>query len=123
MPEEEFILPDMSNALGKARATFLDMLEVYVDDFIQLVQALDPEKLRHLSRVLLYGIYSVFLPPAISGHNREEPISIKKRKEGERTWEVRNEILGLVMDGTTRCTELAKKTEDNPGGVKNNTPH
>ena len=41
MPEEEFILPDMSKALGKAGATFLHVLEACVDDFIQLAQTLD----------------------------------------------------------------------------------
>ena len=85
MPEEGFKLLDMSNVSnvsGKVGATFLHMLEVYVDDFIQLVQTSDPMKLRHLSRALMHGIDSVFPPPDISGHNGEEPISVKKLKEG-----------------------------------------
>ena len=60
---------------------------------IQLAQTSDQDKWRHLSLALQYGIHSVFHPPAISGHNGEEPISVKKLKEGEGLWEVRKEIL------------------------------
>ena len=49
MPEEGFLLLDMSNVVGMARTTFLHMLEVYVDDFIQLTQTSDQKKLSHLS--------------------------------------------------------------------------
>ena len=111
MPDEDVTLPDLSTGSGKDGATFLHMLEVYVDDFISLAQTKDQNKLRHLSRALLHGIHSVFPPPAISGHNGEEPISIKKMKEGEGLWEVRKEILGWVMDGATRCIELAEKKQ------------
>ena len=111
MPDEEVTLPDLSTVSGKDGANFLHMLEVYVDDFISLAQTRDDKKLRHLSRALLHGIHSVFPPPAISGHNGEEPISIKKLKEGEGLWEVRKEILGWVMDGATRCIELAEKKQ------------
>ena len=93
MPEEEFMLPDMLNIPGKAGETFHHMLGVFVYNFIQLAQTSDPDKLWHLSRALLHGIHSVLLPPAMSGHNGEEPISVKKLKEGEGLWEVRKEIL------------------------------
>ncbi|KAL7555176.1 hypothetical protein ACHAWF_018791 [Thalassiosira exigua] len=46
---------------------------------------------------------------AITGHSGEEPISMKKLLEGEGLWEVRKEILGWMMDGATRCIELAEK--------------
>ena len=52
-----------------------------------------------------------FTASSLSGHNREEPISIKKLKEGEGLWEVQKEILGWVMDCATRCIEIAKKKQ------------
>ncbi len=55
-------LPDptlLSPAQGRS---FLHVLEVYVDDFIQMAQTTDAEQLRHLSRSLLHGIHSVFPP-------------------------------------------------------------
>ena len=88
------------------------MLEVYVDDFIQLAQSTDVDVLRHCSRAALHGIHSVFPPPKVTGHSGEDPISKKKLMEGEGVWEVQKEIMGWIMDGATRCIELAEKNRD-----------
>ena len=113
MPKDaEFVLPDMTKVSGRAGAKFLQMLEVYVDDFLQMVQSNDEEVLRHCSRALLHAIHSVFPPPAITGHNGAEPVSIKKLLQGEGLWEVRKELLGWVFDGATRCIELATKKQE-----------
>jgi len=37
---------------------------------------------------------------------KDEPISIKKLKQGEGHWATRKEILGWLFDGTTRCINL-----------------
>ncbi|KAL7523596.1 hypothetical protein ACHAWF_000588 [Thalassiosira exigua] len=88
------------------------MVEVYADDFIQLAQTSDRDTLLHCCRALLHAIYSVFLSPAIIGHKREEPISLKKLREGEGLWDVRKEIMGWLFDGATRCIELATKKQE-----------
>ena len=85
---------------------FLHLLEVYVDDFIQVVQTDDPKVLRGLSRKLMTAVHSVFPPPAVTGHNGEDPISQKKLDEGEGLWHTRKEVLGWIFDGVTRCIEL-----------------
>ncbi|KAL7546620.1 hypothetical protein ACHAWF_015384 [Thalassiosira exigua] len=104
MPEDDVnvALPDLAKASPEAGARFLHMVEVYVDDFIQLAQTSDRDMLLHCSRALLHAIHSVFPPPAITGHNGEEPISLKKLREGEGLWDVRKEILGWMFDGATR---------------------
>ena len=51
----------------KGWGNFPHMLGVYVYNFIQLAQTSDPDKLWHLSRVLLHGIHTVLLPPAYQG--------------------------------------------------------
>ncbi|KAL7545534.1 hypothetical protein ACHAWF_008883 [Thalassiosira exigua] len=99
----------MSSEHGKH---FLQLLEVYVDDFIQLVQTNDEEALRHCSRAILHGIHSVFPPPEVTGHAGEDPVLLKKLLDGEGLWEVRKEVLGWVMDGATRCIELAAKKQE-----------
>ena len=96
---------------GPQAASFLQLLEVYVDDCLQLAQTKDPAVLRHYGRAILHGIHSVFPPPAISGHSGGDPASLKKLKAGEGLWEVRKEILGWMMDGATRCIELAEKKQ------------
>ena len=68
----------------------------------------DPEQLLHLSRALLHGIHSVFPPPKVSGHNGQDPISKENLDSGEYQWEVRKEVLGWMVDGATRCIELAR---------------
>ena len=88
------------------------MLEVYVDDFVQMAQTTARSALRHCSRALLHGIHSVFPPPAVTGHTGEDPVSLKKLDEGDGLWEVRKEELGWMLDGASRCIELAEKKQD-----------
>ena len=100
--------------IGKAKegATFLHMLEVFVDDFVQLAQTTNEEALRHCSRAVLHGIHSVFPPPKVTGHIGADPVSVKKLLKGEGVWAVRKEILGWVMDGSTMCIELSNKKQE-----------
>ena len=112
MMPETFALPEMAKLSNKEGANFLQMLEVYVDDFIQMAQTNDEARLRHCSRAILHAIHSVFPPPEISRHSGEDPISLKKLLAGEGLWEVRKEILGWIMDGATRCIELAETKQE-----------
>jgi len=50
-PEESIIFTCIS---------FVNMLEVCVDDFCTMVQTTDVDKLRHISRALLHGIHTIF---------------------------------------------------------------
>ena len=70
------------------------MLEVYVDDFCTMVQTIDADKLRHISRALLHGIHSISPPPLVSGHEGGDLVLHKKLLEGEGTWDMRKDILG-----------------------------
>jgi hypothetical protein len=83
------------------------LLEIYVDDFAAALQCTDPQILLHHSRALLHGIHAVFPPaPTTSTNPDDEPISLKKLKEGEGVWAFRKEILGWIFDGITRTIEL-----------------
>jgi len=54
---------------GKQSNKFLQLLEVYIDNFIQIVQSSDVEVLYHYSWALIHSIHSVFPTPEITGHN------------------------------------------------------
>jgi hypothetical protein len=82
------------------------LLEVYVDDYIGAIQTDNIEILRHASRALMHGIHSVFSPPALTGHNGGDPISVKKLLAGDGVWAVRKEILGWIFDGLVCTIEL-----------------
>ena len=64
--QETLSLPNLKRCKAKQGARFLHMLEVYVDDFIQLVQSSDPQVLQHGSRAVLHGVYGVFPPTNIT---------------------------------------------------------
>jgi len=112
-PLESLILPPSvwpEENIASTCIYFVKMLEVYEDDFCTMVQTTAVNKLRHISRALLHGIHSVFLPPSISGHDGGDPMLHKKLLEGEGTWDVRKEILRWVFDGARRCIEFPGKS-------------
>lgn len=83
------------------------LLEVFVDDFIYALQCTHPQALLHHSRALLHAIHSVFpAAPDPQGNPDDEPVSLKKLKEGEGVWAFRKEILGWIFDGIHRTIEL-----------------
>jgi hypothetical protein len=77
----------------------IDLIEVYVDDFIIATNNLNHEHLQHLARSVLHGVHSLFPPPAISKHSGEDPVSIKKLSGGEGVFAYNKEILGWIFDG------------------------
>ena len=85
------------------------LLEVFVDDFIGLVQATDEPTLLHHTRALFHGIHSIFPPTSVTHHDGEDPISQKKLDQGEGIWETRKEILGWIFDGIKRTIELPQQ--------------
>jgi len=85
---------------------FLHLFEVYVDDFIGLLQSTDEAILLHHSRALLHAIHQQFPPPSVTGHMAEDPVSQKKLKvDKEGVWATRKEILGWIFDSLKRTME------------------
>ena len=85
---------------------FWAMLEGFCNYFMHMAQTSDQAQLLHFSRELLHGIHSVFPLPQVSGHNKQYPIYKKNLDSGEGQWAVRKDLIGWMVDGTTRCTEL-----------------
>ena len=89
----------------KDKRKFLSVLEVYIDDFIGLIQSTDADHLLRLSRTILSAITNVFPPPEITNSTMGPPVSVKKLI-AEGTWDTRKEILGWLFDGIARTIEL-----------------
>lgn len=100
-------VPDpSSDSFHLYKQQFRKLYEVYVDDYIGLVQSPDPEVLRHHSRALLHAIHQIF-PPVTGEDKSDDPISYKKLVlEGEGVWDTRKEILGWIFEGINRTMEL-----------------
>ena len=95
-----------------AAASFVNITEVFVNDFISATNNTDPDHLRHFSRaMLLHGIHSIFPPPEVSGHQGEDPISQKKLKQGNSLREFTKEILGWLIDGAEFTIQLMPDKE------------
>ena len=109
-PLENLCLPDNFNCLPLICQTnheaMTKLLEVYMDDFISLAQAVTKEELLHFTRAILHGIHMVFPPPGKGDDPVNEPISLKKLKQGDGCWDTQKEILGWLFDGLTKCMQL-----------------
>jgi hypothetical protein len=113
---QNFPFPQLANLPDpvQAREKFYHLFEVYLDDYIGLLQSTDPELMRHHSRALLHAIHQIFPPPTATGHDGEDPISHKKLVlEGEGIWDTRKEILGWIFDGLHRTMVLPPQKIDN----------
>ena len=81
-------------------------IEVFVDDFIGMIQTSNSSEILKLTRSLLHGIHSIFPPTSITHHNGFDPISEKKLEKGEGTWEHTKEVLGWMLDGQRGTLQL-----------------
>jgi hypothetical protein len=93
---------------GPDKTKFLKLVEVYIDDFIGVLQSADKAELRQLSRKILKGINNVFPPPALTGSTMGPPVSEKEIIE-DGTWALCKEVLGWLFDGLARTIELPQK--------------
>jgi len=106
---EEFCMPPSSQLpqlSTKQVSHLIQALDVYMDDFIGLSAGHSHEELLHFTHAVLHGIHTVFPPPEPKEDQEDEPISVKKLKQGDGLWSTKKEILGWLFDGSTRCINL-----------------
>ena len=84
----------------------LQYWDVYVDDFLGLVQG-NKYRQHHIKRALLHAMDKVFRPldPDDNPH-RQEPASVKKLLKGDGTWDTRKIILGWILDTVNGTIQL-----------------
>jgi hypothetical protein len=84
----------------------LKQWDVYVDDFIGMVQGGAAHR-RHVKRALLATLDTVFRRLA-PGDNpfRQEPASVKKMQKGDATWATRKVLRGWLVDTLKMIIEL-----------------
>jgi len=108
-PLEHFCLPETQEIPPPAEEQIrrlIRLLEVYMDDFIGLMQAPTRTELEHFTRAVLHGIHKVFPPPGLADNQEDEPIALKKLRQGDGRWASGKEILGWFFDGASRCMVL-----------------
>ncbi len=79
------------------------MLKVYVDDFISAIIPTSREQIEHVTWGILHGIHDVFPP---SRDDERDPISLKKLKKGNGTYDTTKCLLSFDFDGVTKTMWL-----------------
>ena len=111
-PFEHYMLPDANVQLPKEAidlANTMDLIEVFVDDFIGCTDNLTRSLFVKFTRAMMHGMHSIFQPPSITGHTGGDPISEKKLKQLEGLWEHVKEILGWILNGANYTISLPEK--------------
>jgi len=111
-PLESLCLPDeidLPSIEWVDNKTLTKLLDVYMDDFIGLAQAPTHTELLHFTRAVMHDIQSVFPPPGPSKDPDDEPISVKKLKQGDGLWSIKKEILGWLFEGVSHCLSLLEE--------------
>jgi len=72
-PFEEIMLQELKALSAHLAKELITLLEVYVDDFIGMINKTSLHHLRQLSRAMLHGIHSVYSPPDITGYCGADP--------------------------------------------------
>ena len=86
---------------------FKYVLEVYVDDFMSLViPASSAAHLRHVANAVMKGIHDVFPEDA---DEENDPISLKKLRQGDGRYSTRKCILGFDFDGEAKTLWLEEE--------------
>jgi len=84
------------------RQHLVELLEVYVDDFIGLIQAPSSQWLEHFTRAILHGIHKIFPPPQSSKLEYNEPIALKNyTTEMASGKHPKKSLAGCLMESTT----------------------
>jgi hypothetical protein len=106
--EDQMVKDAKESAMSRlqAAAAFVNLVEVFVDDFVGATNNSDRTHLQHFSRAMLYGVHSIFPPPDVTGHHGQDPISQKKMDQGDGTWSTTKEILGWLVDGANFTIQL-----------------
>ena len=90
----------------------INIIDVYVDDFIAATNNNTKQNIIHMSRAMLHGIHSIFPPPEITNHNGGDPISEKKLKKLEGLWDTQKEILGWMINGKDYTIHLPQEKQE-----------
>lgn len=92
----------LSDTSQQPIAAPLSYVDVYVDDFIGLVQG-NARRRTMVRRHLMHTIDEIFTPlSADAPATMQEPMSVKKFKKGDGAWATRKIVLGWLLDTVAR---------------------
>ena len=109
-PFEHILLQQMQqhSTQPSASTPFVTIIEFF-RRFIDATNNHNIYHLPHVSRCLLHGIHSIFVPPEFTIHLGEDPISKENLSKGDVIWDPIKYILGWIIDGKNYTIQLTPK--------------
>jgi hypothetical protein len=96
-------------------------VDVFVDDFIGLCQGHHNKS--HVRQTLLHAVDAVFRPTDFhDGPYRREPVSLKKLKKGDVSWNTIKLVLGWIINTTTMTIHLPPHRVERLGQILADIP-
>ena len=89
---EKFMISNSMHSIIPGKP--VDIIEVFVDDFIGATNNSDPTHIFHLSRCMLHGIHAIFPPSKVTQHGGGDSVSERKLKKGGVTLSHEKKSLG-----------------------------
>jgi hypothetical protein len=84
----------------------LQYVDIYMDDYLGLVQG-GPRRRNRVQRILFESIDKIFRPlDSGDSSTRQEPISVKKLKKGDGSWQTTKTLLGWALDSVEQTIQL-----------------
>ena len=105
----------------QAWVTALAYVEVYLYEFISIVQGVPTER-RQMTRHLFCAIDNLFQLNDKDNTAREEPISLKKLCKGDAAWSMQKVVLGWAIDTVKQVLTLLDDRNRNFLSLLNTTP-
>jgi len=96
-------------------------MEVFVDDFIALCQGTNNHS--RVCATLLHAIDSVFRPNNFYDNEfRREPVSLKKLRQGDCSWNTIKTVLGWIIDTVAMTIQLPPHRQERLGEILASLP-
>ena len=97
-------------------------IDVFVDDFLAICQGTHNQD--HVRRTLLHAVDQVLRPlDDNDDHYRTEPISVKKLRKGDGSWNTIKAVLGWIINTETMTIHLPKHRQDRLQELLDQIPH
>jgi len=102
-------------------ATDLQYINIFVDDFIALCQGTNNRS--RVRATLLHAIDSVFRPNDFYDDEfRREPVSLKKLRQGDCSWNTVKKVLGWIIDTVAMTIQLPPRRQEHLGEILASLP-
>jgi hypothetical protein len=113
--------PTLRDPSLPSSSTPISYVDVFVDDFIAICQGENNKS--HVRQTLLHAVDSIFRPTDFKDSTfRREPVSIKKLRQGDVSWNTIKLVLGWIINTSTMTIQLPPHRQERLGEILASIP-